>query len=216
MLLLIFCSFKAIWSNLLIISLNYSNSGTNTSLELSLLLKYPAHLIYVHVLDPASAAVTQANKEEADSRSVFVGNVRIRFLSSVHTSPFSKMLFFYEVWTCVWYIVFLFIYPKQKCLIYGFLGTASVVFFYFNISNWLELLVLINQGTYNQTFMQSLLAVISFSFHISICILVGHMLSPLFSQNLQIVNNVLFLFVSFNYFLQICDIFSYLYFLQIF
>ncbi|CBI25873.3 polyadenylate-binding protein 2 [Vitis vinifera] len=49
------------------------------------------------VQDPASAAVTQANKEEADSRSVFVGNVRIRFLSSVHTSPFSKILFFYEV-----------------------------------------------------------------------------------------------------------------------
>lgn len=117
---------------------------------------------------------------------------------------------------CLIYCFFIYISKTKMSDIRFSWNCISSFFFFFNISNWLELLVLINQGTYNQTFMQSLLAIISFSFHISICILVGHMLSPLFSQNLQIVNNVLFLFVSFNYFLEICDIFSYLYFLQIF
>lgn len=33
--------------------------------------------LYIHA-DPASAAASQANREEADTRSVFVGNVSFR------------------------------------------------------------------------------------------------------------------------------------------
>lgn len=43
-------------------------------------LPLSTHVIYVHHIpcctDPANAAATQASKEEVDSRSVFVGNVR--------------------------------------------------------------------------------------------------------------------------------------------
>ena len=41
----------------------------------------PKILIEILLTDPASAAANQVNKEEADSRSVFVGNVRKRMSS---------------------------------------------------------------------------------------------------------------------------------------
>lgn len=40
-----------------------------------LLILSISFFVYVVCLDPASAAATQASREEVDSRSVFVGNV---------------------------------------------------------------------------------------------------------------------------------------------
>lgn len=38
---------------------------------------YSCFLIVLMLLDPAAAATSQVNREEIDSRSVFVGNVRV-------------------------------------------------------------------------------------------------------------------------------------------
>ena len=42
--------------------------------------------------DPASSAANQANKEEADSRSVFVGNVRNITSLSSDAFPFQEIM----------------------------------------------------------------------------------------------------------------------------
>lgn len=47
--------------------------------------------------DPATAAVSQANKEEADARSVFVGNVSTRMLKSLSPLPSSRLQFIVTV-----------------------------------------------------------------------------------------------------------------------
>lgn len=44
-------------------------------------------------IDPATAAASQANKEEADARSVFVGNVSTRMLKSLSALPSSRLQF---------------------------------------------------------------------------------------------------------------------------
>lgn len=54
---------------------NNANHGFKLWLISLLLIYYDYHLFILP--DPAAAAASQANKEEVDSRSVFVGNVRL-------------------------------------------------------------------------------------------------------------------------------------------
>lgn len=64
--------------------LEFKNHFSNLSLNLTLIQNEKTNLFFFNFLievlhtDPASAAANQASKEETDSRSVFVGNVRIR------------------------------------------------------------------------------------------------------------------------------------------